>query len=151
MRPQKFILHGDIQRDAAIEAIRAAKAGHVVTICAKSRTTEQNALIHKWFSEIATQKGDVTMLDVKAHCNLTYGRPIKIRDDSDWSAVFGYLFDRLDYEKKLKAIRVIDVPFTRNMNVSQLSEYMNLMQLDYRQEGIALTDPEALKYEGTGS
>ena len=143
MRPKKFHLLGDSQRQAAVAAIAAAKVGQVVTICDKSRTTEQNALIHKWFSEIATQKGDETMMDIKAHCNLTYGRPIKIRDDPEWSVVFGYLFDRLNYEKKIKAIRIIDVPFTRSMNVSQLSEYMDAMSRDYRAEGFVLTEPEA--------
>jgi len=145
MRPQKFHLIGDTQRQAAVAAIAAAKQGQVVNICDRSRTTEQNALLHKWFSEIATQKGDETMLDVKAHCNLTYGRPIKVRDDETWSAVFGYLFDQLNYEKKIKAVRVLDVPFTRNMNVRQLSEYMDAMSRDYRQEGFVLTEPEAMR------
>lgn len=142
MRPQKFHLIGDSQRAAATAAISAAKAGQVVTICDRNRTTEQNALLHKWFVQIATQKGDETMLDVKGYCNLTYGRPIKVRDDPEWNAVFGYLFDRLGHEKKLKAIRVLDVPFTRNMNVSQLSEYMDAMSRDYRQEGFVLAQPE---------
>ena len=102
-------------------------------------------MLHKWFGQVATQKGDETMLDVKAHCNLTYGRPIKVRDDETWDAVFGYLFDQLNYERKIKAIRVLDVPFTRNMNVSQLSEYMEAMSRDYRQEGCNLSDPEDLK------
>jgi len=144
MRPQKFILVGDTQRASAIAAIGVAKAGQVVTICGRNRTTEQNALLHKWFSEIATQKGDETMLDIKAHCNLTYGRPIKVRDDAEWNAVFGYLFDQLNYDKKIKAVRVLDVPFTRNMSVPQLSEYMDTMGRDYRQQGFNLTAPEDL-------
>lgn len=147
MRQQKFYLLGQTQREAAIKAVSAAKVGQIVTISDRNRTTEQNALIHKWFSEIAMQKGDESMLDVKAYCNLTYGRPIKVRDDPEWSAVFGYLFDQLPHDKKLKAIRVLDVPFTRSMNVSQLSEYMTEMQRDYREQGFVLTDPEAMKYE----
>lgn len=147
MRPIKFILVNDQVRGNACDAIKAAKDGQIVTISGANRTAEQNALCHKWFSEIATQKGDETMLDIKAHCNLQYGRPIKVRDDPEWEAVFGYLFDSLNYEKKLKAIRILDVPFTRSMNVSQLSEYMTEMSRDYRSEGYILTDPEIRGYE----
>lgn len=106
------------------------------------RTDAQNKTLHKWFGEIAAHRGDVTMLDVKAECNLQYGRPIKVRDDPEWDAVFGYLFDRLNYEKKLFAIRKLDVPFTRNMNTKQLSEYMDQMQRDYLSQGVKLTIPE---------
>lgn len=145
MKSRKFILLGDTQRSAALEAVRVAKVGHVVTVSSPNRTTEQNRTIHKWFSQIATQKGDETMLDIKARCNLIYGRPIKVRDDPEWAAVFGYLFDHLDYEKKIKAIRILDVPFTRNMTVDQMSEYMSSMARDYRQEGFYLADPEEFR------
>jgi hypothetical protein len=147
MRPQKFHLIDAQRRENAKAAIDAAKAGLIVTISAPSRTSEQNALIHKWFSEIATQKGDESMMDIKAYCNLTYGRPILIRDDAEWQAVFGYLFDALPHEKKIKAIRVLDVPFTRRMGVKQLSEYMDHMQRDYREAGFFLSDPALLGYE----
>lgn len=109
----------------------------------EDRTGEQNRLLHKWFEEIAKHRGDVSAAEVKAECNLTYGRPIKMRDDADWKAVFGYLFDALSHEKKLKAIRILDVPFTRSMTVAQLSEYMDQMQRDYSENGVRLTDPEA--------
>lgn len=145
MKTKRFILHGGTQRQAAIDAVRAAESGQIVTVSSANRTTEQNALIHKWFSQIAIQKGDESMLDIKAHCNLIYGRPIKVRDDPEWEAVFGYLFDRLNYDKKIKAIRILDVPFTRSMNVDQLSEYMTNMARDYRQEGFSLVDPEELR------
>lgn len=107
-----------------------------------SRTEAQNRTIHKWFEEIAAHRGDETAGDIKADCNLIYGKPILMRDDPEWAAVFGYLFDRLDYEKKRKAVRVLDVPFTRRMNVSQLCEYMDEMQRDFLSEGVRLTIPE---------
>lgn len=113
------------------------------------RTTEQNNLIHKWFTEIANWVGDTSMLEVKAECNLVYGRPIMARDDPDWDAAFGYIFDALSRPAKLKAIRVLDIPFTRSMGVKQLSEYMDQMQRDYREQGVPLTDPEMLKHEAS--
>jgi hypothetical protein len=143
VRPQKFYLIGDKQREAAVAAVSAAKHGTVVTLAPRNRSTEQNALLHKWFSEIATQSGDQSLLDVKAQCNLTYGRPIKAQDH-DWQAVFGYLFDKLPYDKKLKAVTALDIPFTRDMTVDQLAQYMEQMERDYRSEGFVLSSPQDL-------
>lgn len=114
----------------------------VVIAKPRNRTEAQNKTLHKWFGEIAAHRGDMTALEVKAECNLTYGRPIKDRDSPDWSAVFGYLFDGLDYEKKLIAIRTLDVPFTRDMSTKQLAEYMEQMQRDFLSQGVSLTIPE---------
>lgn len=109
---------------------------------AEDRTSAQNRTVHKWFGELAAHFGDRTAEEIKADCNIKYGRPILMRDDPEWSAVFGYLFDALDYERKRKAVRILDVPFTRRMTVAQLSEYMDQMQRDYLSEGVRLTDPE---------
>ncbi|WP_424974224.1 hypothetical protein [Dinoroseobacter sp. S124A] len=114
----------------------------------KDRTARQNRTIHKWFSQIAVQSPGLTEPEVKAQCNLTYGLPIMMRDDPDWGKAFGYIFADLSYPAKLKAIRVLDIPFTRRMKVGQLSEYMEAMQRDYREAGFSLIDPEARKYEG---
>ena len=108
-----------------------------------SRTEEQNRTIHKWFGEIAVQRQDVTALEVKAEHNLQFGLPIMQRDDPEWSAVFMHLFRGLNHELKLKAIRVLDVPFTRRMKVKQLTEYMEQMMQQAIERGHVLTIPEA--------
>lgn len=113
----------------------------------KRRTTAMNRTIHLWFKEIAQQCGDQSEADVKADCNLTYGVPIKRRDDEEWAAAFGYLFDALNKPSKIKALRILDVPVTRDMTVKQLSEYMDQMSRDYREAGVFLTDPELQKYQ----
>ena len=110
------------------------------------RTNPQNALVHKWFGEIAAHMGDQTAAEVKAHCNLTYGLDIMMRDP-DWSSAFEYIFQSLSHAAKLKAIRVLDIPFTRKMKVPELKEYMDQMSRDYREMGIFLTDPELRGYE----
>lgn len=111
------------------------------------RTDAQNRTLHGWFGEIALALGDTTPAEVKARCNLQYGRPILDRDNPEWASAFGYLFEALSYEAKLKAIRVLDLPFTRLMNVAQLSEYMDQMRRDYTEQGIYLTDPDLRGYE----
>ena len=107
----------------------------------EKRTDAQNKTIHKWFHEIAEHLGDTTTAEVKAECNLQYGLPIKMRD-YEWATVFGYIFRDLDYRRKIKAIRVLDIPFTRSMGVKELSEYMEQMQRDYTMRGVRLTIPE---------
>lgn len=116
----------------------------VVAVKGNDRTAAQNRLIHKWFGDVSAHRGDTTMQEVKAEANLTYGKPILERDDPEWGAVFGFVIDRLPYEKKLIAIRKLDVPFTRQMKVKQLCEYMDQMQRDELSRGVILTDPEGL-------
>lgn len=144
------ILHSPDEVDAMAKILRARTKWPIrvqVTEAKEARTAAQNRTLHMWFGEIARELGDSTAEEVKAHCNLTYGRPIMARDDEEWQSAFGYIFDSLNHASKLKAIRVLDLPFTRRMNVDQLSEYMEQMQRDYREMGIFLTDPELRGYE----
>ncbi len=145
---ETIILCGDTQRAHAHQRIDAAPEDAVVTIneAGEARTKAQNRLIHRWFGDIAKQIGGQSAADIKAECNLTYGRPILARDDPEWEQAFGYIFDALNRPAKLKAIRVLDVPFTRRMRVAQLTEYMTQMRRDYEEAGMRLTDPEEKKW-----
>lgn len=143
------ILRGDQQRRHAHTLIDQAPADALVTITeAKiSRTKAQNRLLHRFFADIERQTMGQTAAEIKAHCNLTYGRPILARDDPEWESAFGYIFDSLNHPAKLKAIRVLDIPFTRRMGVKQLTEYIEQMQRDYAEAGIRLTDPSLRGYD----
>lgn len=118
----------------------------VSKVAGAKRSDAMNRTIHLWFGEVAAYMGDRTADEVKAECNLRFGLPILTRDDAEWSSAFGYIFNSLSYPAKLKAIRVLDVPFTRRMTVKQLTEYMDAMQVEYRGQGVHLTDPEMMKY-----
>ena len=146
MPPRRIKLMGDVQRNAAHLAIDRAPEGAavVITDAEETRTGQQNRLVHRWFADIARALGDQSEADVKVDCNLQYGRPILARDDEEWSAAFGYIFDALSLPAKRKAMRVLDIPFTRRMSVKQLTEYMDQMQRDYLQQGVHLTDPDQL-------
>ena len=148
---QTIILRGQAQRELAKRLIDSALDDAVVVVneAGEARTAAQNRLLHRWFADIAKCLEGQSEADIKAECNLTYGRPILARDDPDWEGAFGYIFDSLNRPSKLKAIRVLDVPFTRRMKVKQLTEYMDQMRRDYAEAGIHLTDPEMLKYEGS--
>lgn len=125
---------GNMRHPFTVSVIKGAK-----------RSDEQNQTVHKWFGELAGQRGDVTADEVKSECNLEYGLPIMMEADAEWKAVFGHLFRGLDYQRKLKAIRVLDVPFTRRMTVQQLNRYMTAMQKDAAERGFVLTIPQEEK------
>lgn len=114
----------------------------------ETRSSRMNRLLHLWFKEIAQHQGGTTPGKVKAECNLAYGVPIKRRDDPEWFAAFDYIFQSLNYASKLAALERLDIPVTRSMKVKQLLEYMDALEGDYRPQGVNLTDPEMLKYEG---
>lgn len=138
-------LTGEPQRARAAMLLASAPIGAVVTIqeAGEARTKSQNRLAHMWFAEISRHHSfGQSPADVKAQCNLTYGLPILTRDDVGWGAAFGYIFSALDRPTKLKAIRVLDIPFTRNMVKDQLTEYLEQMRQDYAEQGVHLTDPD---------
>jgi hypothetical protein len=110
------------------------------------RSLSQNALIHKWFGQIAAHYGDMTAMQVKGECHVAYGVPIRRRDPV-WSRVWERMFDGLTYEQQCFLFERGILAMTREMTVKQLTEYMDAMQAHYRAEGVALMDPEALKYE----
>lgn len=109
------------------------------------RSDAQNRTVHRWFGEIAAHDSDHPA-NVKAYCNMIYGRPILLAEDPEWAEMFNAILRPLPYETALKAIQVLDIPFTRRMTTRQLSTYMDAMFHDYTARGVRLTDPEGLKY-----
>lgn len=146
MRPQKFHLIGESQRQAAVAAIAAAKEGQVVNIRDRDRTQEQNSLLHKWFSEIAVQSQDRSFLDVKFHCNLKYGVPLRMQDEM-FAWIWLNISERLSHEQLQKwCEHPKNKPkISSGLDVHELRQYMDAMSRDYRQEGFVLTDPEAMQ------
>ena len=143
MNPMKWYITDSEVLGKALHFVACAEQPFTLTFSKdKDRSSAQNRLIHKNFTEIANHYGDRTAHEVKADCNLTYGRPILDRDDEEWKAAFGYIFDNLNHAAKLKAIRVLDIPFTRRMTTRQLSEYTDQMHRDYGEQGVRLTRPE---------
>lgn len=116
----------------------------------KGRTLSQNALLHMWFGEIAKQRGDSTMTDVKGECHRKYGLAIRLRDEK-----FAFVWRRaslgLDYGQQCALLASGILNVSSEMNVAELKEYMNAMGPDYRAQGFRLTDPELLKYQDTAA
>lgn len=106
----------------------------------RDRSAEQNRLSHKWYKEISEQTGEAVE-DVRARCKLEIGVPI-MRDASDkFRATYDRLIRPLDYDDKLALIRDTDMPVTRLMNVTQMTQFMDEVFRRHSEFGIALTIP----------
>jgi len=110
------------------------------------RTLSQNALVHKWYGEIAKHYGDRTAMQVKGQCHVDYGVTIKMRDPA-WAWVWRQISERLTYEQKCRVFEKGIVGMTSVMTTKELSEYMDAVSQHYRGEGIRLTDPQVMTYE----
>lgn len=107
----------------------------------RDRSSEQNRLSQKWYSEIAEQTGEARD-DVRARCKLEIGVPIMREASDKFRATYDRLIRPLDYADKLALIRDTDMPVTRLMNVGQMTEFMDSVFQRHAEFGIALTVPE---------
>lgn len=106
----------------------------------RDRSTEQNRLSQKWYAEIAEQTGE-DREEVRARCKLEIGVPIMREASDKFKATYDRLIRPLDYDDKLAIIRDTDMPVTRLMNVTQMTEYMDLVFQRHAEFGIVLTVP----------
>jgi hypothetical protein len=126
-----------------ISFLASAEQPYLVTFSKeRDRSSAQNRLVHKWFTEISKHRGDTTPADVKAECNLKFGLPILRRDSSVAQYVIEKAIDPLPYAKKLTFIKSGVMAITSQMSVEQLREYMDEIEAECREQGITLTQPE---------
>jgi C-terminal processing protease CtpA/Prc len=142
------IIREPIHVEALANMLRGRKLPITVTWTPGApRTTAQNRLAQRWFTDIATQLGDQTHEDVRAVCKLRFGVPILRAENEAFRISYDRVIKPLPYEQKLEAIKAFDLPVTRLMNVKQMTAFMDEMHRHWSGQGVRLTDPEALKYE----
>ncbi len=142
------IIREPIHVEALANMLRGRKLPITVTWTQGApRSTAQNRLAQRWFTDIATQLGDQTHEDVRAECKLHFGVPILRAENEAFRLSYDRVIKALPYEEKLAAIKAFDLPVTRLMNVKQMTAFMDEMQRHWSGQGVRLTDPEALKYE----
>jgi C-terminal processing protease CtpA/Prc len=112
-----------------------------------ARSSAQNRLAQRWFTDVALQLGDQTHEDVRAECKLKFGVPILRAENEAFRLSYDRTMRALPYEDKVEAIKAFDLPVTRLMTVKQMTAFMDAMHREYSGQGVRLTDPEALKYE----
>jgi len=110
-----------------------------------SRTLDQNAMINVLYGQIAAQKGDETVNDIRRHCKAFYGIPILLAEDSAFAAMYTKgIMAHLTTEEKLEAMDIL--PVTSRMNKSQGSRYIDEVIREYSKAGISLTHPSEENY-----
>lgn len=105
------------------------------------RSLDQNALLHKWYGEIAAQSGDMTAAQVKGQAHVAFGVPIKMRDPI-WARVWQKMFAPLTYEQQCFLFSHGILSMTRDMTTKELKEYLDAMAEHYRSQNFRLTEPE---------
>ena len=123
------------------DALTGLSVPYTVTVReGKVRSLDQNALLHKWFGEIAKQ-GDMSASEVKGCCHHEYGLPIRLRDPQ-----FAWLWNnsaaKLPYEKRCAVLASGQFQISSRMNTKELSEYMDAMDRTYTGLGVHFTKPE---------
>ena len=142
------IIREPIHVEALANMLRERKLPITVTWTQGApRSTAQNRLAQRWFTDIATQLGDQTHEDVRAECKLRFGVPILRAENEVFRLSYDRVIKALPYEEKLAAIKAFDLPVTRLMTVKQMTAFMDEMQRHWSGQGVRLTYPEAMKYE----
>jgi hypothetical protein len=142
------VIRDPIHVEALANLLRGRKLPITVTWTQGApRSTAQNRLAQRWFTDIATQLGDQTHEDVRADCKLRFGVPILRAENEAFRISYDRVIKDLPYENKLDAIKAFDLPVTRLMTAKQMTAFMDEMQRNWTAQGVRLTDPEALKYE----
>jgi len=142
------IIRDPIHVEALANMLRGRKLPITVTWTQGApRSTAQNRLAQRWFTDVSTQLGDQTHEDVRAECKLRFGVPILRAENEAFRISYDRVIKSLPYEQKLDAIKAFDMPVTRLMTAKQMTAFMDEMQKHWSAQGVRLTDPEALKYE----
>ena len=108
----------------------------------KRRSLDQNALSHQWYADIARQREDMTVSEIRAECKLTCGVPILRRDNEKFRETYDRCLADRSYEAQMEFIEFTELPVTRLMSKKQLSEYMDKISAICRSRGIVLTHPD---------
>lgn len=98
------------------------------------RNSDQNSLFHAILREVAKQKGDESVNDIKRYVKLTMGVPILRASD----AKFRELYDdtikgSLSYEQKLEAMDIL--PVTSRMGKKDFATLIDDVIQHYTQQG----------------
>jgi len=107
----------------------------------KDRSLDQNAISHCWYEQISRELREETALGVKRYCKLHFAVPILRAEDEEFRSFYDHAIKpHLNYEEKLQAMDM--VPVTSRMSVTQLSQYLEAMQVHFAGRGVMLEFPE---------
>ena len=112
-----------------------------------NRSIQQNRTAFLWYKEIAEQLGDRTTEEVRGWCKLHLGIAIRKAEDEAFAAKYDAIVRPLPYEHKMALMmEPFDFPVTRGMKTKGMSAYLDAIAKWAAENGVRLTDPEALSY-----
>ena len=133
----------EVELAMLVATLKARKRPFSVDIIdGRKRSTEQNALQHKWMAECAEALG-YTPLEHRAYCKLHFGVPILRAEDEKFREEYDAIIKPLPYEHKLRLMGVMEFPVTRRMTVDQKTRYLDAVYRHFVELGVMLTIPEA--------
>ena len=104
--------------------------------CGK-RSLDQNALVYRWYADIAAQKQDMTPLEARCITKLHIGVPLLRSENEAFCAHWDkFVKGSATYEEKLEAMKFMDI--TSILTSPQMTKYLDQMQCYWRDQGIFL-------------
>lgn len=107
----------------------------------RSRSLDQNAISHAWYSQMAIEDRQDDELGHKCYCKLHHGVPILRAENPEFRESYDAAIRDLTYAQKLQVMKLL--PVTSLMTKPQLSKYLEAVQADYAKRGVHLSFPEA--------
>jgi hypothetical protein len=143
-------LKSEYQRDHAINTIRELPLEPVcdvhITLHKENRSLAQNRLLHKWFGEISKETGETTE-DVKIRYKGKFLIDIYMqREDSEYAQTINTLRElyRQGHKKDATYLhaQVVRLTSTADANIEEMTEFLNLIEMDAGTHGIQLSRPD---------
>jgi hypothetical protein len=128
--------------DAFISQMRLSGKRPVVALVPESRSLDQNSLIYALYQQIAAQKPDSAIVDIRREAKLHYGVPILRAHSEEFRYVYDKAIKPLEYEFKLRAMDWL--PVTSKMAKAQATEFIDTVIREYSQQGLCLVHPSEM-------
>jgi len=123
---------------------RAAGKPPTVQFLREDRSLDQNAMINALYGQIAAQKEDESVVDVRRHCKAYFGIPILLAYDEAFSAMYTKsIMQHLTTEEKLLAMDIL--PVTSRMKKPQATEYIETVIREFSKQGLSLVNPNEIE------
>lgn len=136
---QRKMLLKFIESQALPMAVTTQKVG--------KRSAAQNRLNRQWMLDIQDQLPGWTAEYARGYCKLHFGIPILRNEDEDFCREYDEVIRPLPYEAKIKLMMLpFDFSVTRLMSTKQQKAYLDAIQSHFAEQGVVLTDPDALKF-----
>ena len=147
--PSRFI-DTEQARESLLTFIRNQPLKFTVMITkGGARTSRQNRLFHQYLIDITRQMQTESHEWWRGYSKLHIGVPILRREDETFREEYDKTVRPLPYETKIRCMmEPIALPVTSRFTTVLMKEFLDEMHRHFSEQGIELTDPDALRYSG---